>query len=218
MPTPATEINLRLKLFCENVLSGMGKREAYLAAGFKTKFASVSASQALANPVVKEYMEMRQAEMRERTNVTAEKVIKELARLGFADIREVCEWTEDGVAFIPSNNLTDDEAASIASVKSRRRIRRDKEGGETETVELEVKMHPKLDALEKLNKILGMYQKERVNDQDADRQLLATVLWRFVMAMHLERGITVAEAVRHAELYPEEVEKWGKEVKLLPAG
>jgi hypothetical protein len=147
--------------------------------------------------------------------VDAEKVIAEIATIAFADIRDVATWTESGVLFVPSGELEDHEAKAIASVKSRRRVHRDKEGGETEVTELEVKLHPKLDALEKLSKHLGLYQKDAVNVKDRQTDLLATVLWRYIMALHLEQGMTFAEAKLRAEKNPEEVEAWGREVKLL---
>jgi len=215
MPKPAKQMNDRLRSFCEGILSGKDKKEAYTDAGYKSTWPATSASMALANPVVQEYLEERRAEIRERTNVDAEKVIAEIATIAFADIRDVATWTESGVLFVPSGELEDHEAKAIASVKSRRRVHRDKEGGETEVTELEVKLHPKLDALEKLSKHLGLYQKDAVNVKDRQTDLLATVLWRYIMALHLEQGMTFAEAKLRAEKNPEEVEAWGREVKLL---
>ena len=163
-------------------------------------------------------MTERRREVQERTNITMERTLKELARIAYSDLREVMSWDRDGVAFVPSTDLTQDQAAAIQVVKSRRRIRRDKDDeGETETIEMEVRMHSKLEALEKLAKVQGLYQADRTNDADRQTDLLATVLWKYVMAVHLERGLSVPEALTLAEKNPEEVERWGKEVMLIPA-
>ena len=45
-----------------------------------------------------------------------------------------------------------------------------------------------------------------------------SVLFRFLAAMHLHRGISIGEALSYAEGHPEEVEAWGQSRGLLPAG
>jgi len=202
-------------------MEGKSYTQAYMDAGYQcnsSSSASAAASKLNANPEVIAYMTERRREVQERTNITMERTLKELARIAYSDLREVMSWDRDGVAFVPSTDLTQDQAAAIQVVKSRRRIRRDKDDeGETETIEMEVRMHSKLEALEKLAKVQGLYQADRTNDADRQTDLLATVLWKYVMAVHLERGLSVPEALTLAEKNPEEVERWGKEVMLIPA-
>ena len=206
--------------FCEGVLSGASLKEAYLAA-YNTNSptsAQNAASLLVRNPEVQQYLAGRRKEMQERTAVTHERTLLELARVAYSDIREFVSWGEDGTVFVPSSELTQDQAAAIASVKVKRRIHRDKEGEETETIDMEIKTHSKMDALEKLAKVQGLYQADRMNDIDAKRDMLKTVLWRWVMAVHTDKGITIPEALALAQKDPEEVERWGKEVMMaLPA-
>lgn len=214
-------LNQRQILFCEAILTGEAGANAYDQAGYSCNSREASkngASKLLKNEEVLQYLAMRRREHQERTNVTAERTILELRRLAFSDVRELMSWDDKGIVFVPSVNLTQDQASSIASIKSRRRIRRDggEDGGETETLEMEVKVHPKLDAIEKLAKIQGLYQADRMNDADVQRDLLKTVLWRYVFAVHVNEGISVQEALTKAEKNPEEVERWGKEVMLKP--
>jgi len=214
-------LNHYQKMYCEGVMDGKSYTQAYMDAGYQcnsSSSASAAASKLNGNPEVIAYMTERRREVQERTNITMERTLKELARIAYSDLREVMSWDRDGVAFVPSTDLTQDQAAAIQVVKSRRRIRRDKDDeGETETIEMEVRMHSKLEALEKLAKVQGLYQADRTNDADRQTDLLATVLWKYVMAVHLERGLSVPEALTLAEKNPEEVERWGKEVMLIPA-
>jgi len=205
--------------FCEGLLRGEAYADAYEAAGYQTKTRRTARNAATnlirKNAEVRQYLATRRREQQERTDVTCERTLKEIARVAFSDIREFMSWDEAGVTHVPSTDLTADQAAAIASVKSKRTIRTDKDGGVTEYIEMEVKAHPKMDALEKLAKVQGLYQADRMNEADVQRDLLKTVLWRYVMNLHLETGISVPEALTQAEKYPDEVQKWGKEVMLL---
>lgn len=205
--------------FCENLLTGMSKSESYQKAGYNcatSTGASAGASGILKIPEVLDYLNRRRQEQRDRTDDTVERAELEIRRIAYADIREVMGWDEDGITFVPSDELTAQQAAAISTVKSRRRIRRDKgeDGGETETIEMEVRMHPKLDALEKLAKIKGMYQADRMNDADIKRDLLKTVFWRFCVAMHWDTRKSIEECQAYANRHPEEVEAWGREVMM----
>lgn len=211
--------------FAENVLRKKSHVEAWRAARterhsgerIKEWSAKAYAAKLLKRKDVAEYLRLRRAEIRERTHITVDRIEEEVSYIAFARATDVMKWGEDGVAFIPSDELTQDRAAAVESVKSKRRTRTDENGVEHTTVELELKMYPKLQALQELAKMRGMYQADRKNDADVQRELLATVMFRFVMALHLSRGMAFHEAKTYAEQHPEEVEAWGKEVKLLNA-
>lgn len=53
---------------------------------------------------------------------------------------------------------------------------------------------------------------------DTPQPTMDTVLMRFVASLHMFRGLTVAEAMEYAERNPDEVQSWGREKGLLPAG
>lgn len=211
-------LNDRQLAFCEGILRGESQSEAYRNAGFKATTRgsiSVNASQLMKVAKVREYLEMRRQQLREKTDVTSQRVIQEIARVGFSDIRDFAKWDENGVIFIPSTSLTAEQAAAVQSIKSKTKTYTDEDGNETKTVEQEIKLHPKMDGLEKLSKHLGLYQQDRVNDADRQTHLLATLLWKFVMSMHVAKQIPVPEALKYAEQNPDEVEQWGREQKLL---
>ena len=89
-----------------------------------------------------------QAARGRRTEVTADRVVLELARVAFGDPRRVMSWGPGGVKLRPSGELADEEAAIVAEV------------GETTTREggsLRLKTVNKLGALKLLGQHLGMF-------------------------------------------------------------
>jgi phage terminase small subunit len=89
-----------------------------------------------------------QAEQSKRTEVTADRIVKELARIAFVDPRKVFKWGPDGVTLLPSDQLTEDEAAIVAEVSETTT----ESGGS-----IKVKRFDKLKALELLGRRLGMF-------------------------------------------------------------
>ncbi len=215
------ELNEKQLAFAEGILNGKSQKDAYHDAGFKatTDQALRSAASRLASdPAIRAYLAERRREIQHDTNVTQARVIQEIARVGFSDIRDFIRWDEDGAFFVPSEHLTETQAAAIQSVKIKKRTTTREDGDITETVETEIKLHPKMDALEKLAKHLNLYQGDGINDALRETHLLATVLWRFVMALHVSKQMPVPTALKYAEQNPEEVEQWGREQKLLAPG
>jgi phage terminase small subunit len=89
-----------------------------------------------------------QAKQSARTEITADRVVKELARIAFVDTRQVFTWGPNGVTLRDSSELTDDEAAVVSEVSETTT-----ESGGT----IKVKRFDKLKALELLGKHLGMF-------------------------------------------------------------
>lgn len=115
--------------------------------------ARVNACRLLANVSIQNYIRKHQQKMEKKTTVTVERVIAELAKIGFANIQD----------FITADNQVQDlstvkrsKAAAVSQIKTRKRIFR-KDGEETETVETEFRLHDKIAALEKLGKHLGAF-------------------------------------------------------------
>lgn len=89
----------------------------------------------LRNVEVRRYLQAQRQDLQGRTKITQEMVLKELAKIGFSDIRKVVRWGETmvrmadaddegaedmvpyhGLALIDSTEIDDDTAAAIAEV------------------------------------------------------------------------------------------------------
>ena len=89
----------------------------------------------------------------ERTRVEGDRVVLELARIGFSDIREIASWGEGGFAYKASDELTDEAAATIAAITET--VTRTRDGGKRRT--LMIKLHDKVRSLELLGRHLGIF-------------------------------------------------------------
>lgn len=145
--------------FADGILQGRTQRDAYANAGYKARGASADANAArlLKNAKVAAYLAEKRAKLEKKAEINAERVLRELARIAFADIRNLFTWDEERACYIPSRELTDDEAAAISSVKSKTVRYTREDGTEEERIELELKTYDKLSALEKIGKNLGMF-------------------------------------------------------------
>jgi phage terminase small subunit len=98
-----------------------------------------------------------------RADITVERVLEELRRVAFSDMREIASWGgSDGVRLLKSDMLTDEAAACIAEVVDHTKSRVELGGGDKAAVaeildrQVRVKLHDKMAALTLLAKHLGL--------------------------------------------------------------
>lgn len=176
------------KRFCEEYLIDLNATQAAIRAGYSPKTAEQTASRLLRNVKVQEYIAKRQKELSRSTQITQERVIKELALIAFsnnADYARVVEKKmqtevdgmlvdvlgEDGkpimyrtVEPVLTEELTEEQKRALAVIKKGR------DG-------LEVKSCDKVKALELLGKHLGIFtDKIEANVNDTTRSELQELL------------------------------------------
>lgn len=192
------------KAFVAEFLLDLNATAAARRAGYSQRSASSQGHENLKKPEVQTAIRKALRERAERTEISCDQVIRELAAVAFLDPGEISPHRLAG----PEDLMTLPEHVRRAIVG----------WSWTRDGRFVPKLASKLDALEKLARHLGLYQAPRENDADREAHLLATVLWRYVMALHLEHAMSIAEAIHVAERNPEEVEQWGREVGLLGPG
>lgn len=131
--------------FVDEFLLDLNATQAAIRAGYSAKTANEQGSRLLAKVSVQTAIEVATAQRSERTRVAQDRVIRELARIAFADIRDVCAWGPKRVAVRPSGRLPASASASVAEIGERR-------GG------VYVKLHSKIEALKLLGQHLGMFR------------------------------------------------------------
>jgi phage terminase small subunit len=172
--------------FVQEYLLDLNASAAARRAGYSAKTAQEQGSRLLLNVMVQEAIAEAQDARSKRTEITQDRVLQELAKIGFADIRKAIRWgatvavpvqsgddatdfADDGepvrvhtdLALIASDEIDDDTAAAISEIKQT------KEG-------LAIKFHPKLEALGKIGQHLGMF-KEKVELTGKDDGPIETV-------------------------------------------
>ena len=134
----------RRAAFVREYLIDLNGRQAALRAGYSPNGATTTASRLLSNANVQAEITKEQRKRIQRTEVTADRVVEELRRIAFADLRDVVYIEGGEVKVVDTAGLTDAQAASLAEIKQT------KDG-------IGVKMHSKQQALDSLGRYLGLY-------------------------------------------------------------
>lgn len=160
------------KRFCNEYLIDLNATRAYKVAYSRCKkdeTANVNGSKLLRNAKVQEYIAEKQKEIEKRTEVTQDKVIKELASIAFSKASDyaslkrmertvpiykkgvIVDYKKEeymGIEFTPTNELSEEQKKALAGIKEGR-------------FGIQVDSCDKVKALELLGKHLGMF-KEKV--------------------------------------------------------
>lgn len=146
--------------FADKFFECLNATESAVYAGFAEATAKQEGWRLLQRDDVQEYLGKLRSEYTEKSGVSKQKVIAELARIAFSDIRNY--YTGDN-QLIPITDLDDDAAAALASLKIDELYNGEVTIGQMK----EIKTYNKLDALEKLARHLGLYEKDNEQSKGA---------------------------------------------------
>jgi len=148
-------LNNKQLRFIEEYLVDLNGTQAAIRAGYSERSARTTSANLMANPAIQAKIQTKKQERAERTDITADRVVLELAKVAFTNMRDVCSWSPDsGVTLHDSEKIGDKAHGAVLKVKERYNI--DDDGGPTGRT-LEIQLHDKLKALEMLGKHLGMW-------------------------------------------------------------
>lgn len=166
------ELTAKQATFVREYLVDLNGKQAAIRAGYSPKTAEAQASRLLTYAKVSKAVAAAQAERAKRTEIDADRVIAELAKIGFSDIRKVAKWAsnvavaapdertvdeilESGelrtavvniVELIDSESIDDETAAAISEISM------------SDKGTLKVKLHDKRAALVDLARHLGLFK------------------------------------------------------------
>ena len=126
------------KKFCEEYLIDLNATKAAVRAGYSKKTANTIAAQNLAKLSVQKYISELQREQSERTRITADQVLEELAAIAFSDRTELARV------------VSRQGETAVTVKKAVSGVKQGRNG-------VEVSSYDKLRALELLGKHLGMF-------------------------------------------------------------
>lgn len=165
-----TELTAKQRAFVREYLLDLNATQAAIRAGYSEKTAYSVGHENLSKPEIVAAIDAAMKLRAERTDITADRVLKELAKIGFADIRKAVKWqsamiTEEDnpeggdiaviktvvtntIQMVASEELDDETAAAIAEVS------------QNATGGVKIKLHDKRAALVDIGKHLGMFREK----------------------------------------------------------
>ncbi|WP_097003918.1 terminase small subunit [Lacrimispora amygdalina] len=145
-------LTAKQKIFADEYLIDLNATRAYKVAYPKVKndeTASAAGARLLRNVKVEDYIQKRMKDREKRTEITQDMVLKELAKIGFADVTDFVSIEDKGtykaVQVKTTDEMPGDKLGAIAGIK---------EGANG----IEIKLNDKGKALELIGRHLGMFK------------------------------------------------------------
>lgn len=191
--TASRPLTAQQEQFCREYLIDLNGAQAAIRAGYSPNGANGTGSRLLAIPSIGARVAELMREREERTDITADRVLRELAAIGFTAFTDLAAWNEDNLTFTPSDELGEAAKRSVKSVKVKRTVTRGKDGSEQTTVETELTQHDKLSALDKLAKHLNLYGEHGGDGKPSGLMALAEIMADRKRERDAERGMNAPD-------------------------
>jgi phage terminase small subunit len=163
--------------FVAEYLVDLNATQAAVRAGYSPRGGDVQGVRLLGNVRVAAAIAAAQAARSVRTEVTQDRVLLELARLGFSDISH---YEVDDAGNVTLAEGADPQAMrAVSTLKRKTRIIPQKNGGDIIEHDVEIKLWDKNTALANIGKHLGMFA-ENLNIRTPDGPLQVTITRRIV--------------------------------------
>lgn len=157
----AAKLTPKQAAFVQEYLVDLNATAAAKRAGYSEKTAYRTGADNLKKPQIAQAISEAQADRANRTQVTADRVVEELAKIGFSNLLDYFSVTSDGEPYVDLSSITRDQAAALAEIQVDDFV--DGRGEDARDVKrVRIKAADKLRALEQLGKHLGMFT-ERVD-------------------------------------------------------
>jgi len=149
------ELNPKQQRFVQEYLIDLNATQAALRSGYSKRSAMITGHRLLKNAKIAARIDRHRADKAAALSITAERVLREYARIAFADVRQLASvedltWVDEklranGITVRASDTWSDDLAAAVAEISATAHGPK-------------IKMHDKQHALDALSKHLGLFQ------------------------------------------------------------
>lgn len=135
------------RAFCHEYLLDFNGAQAAIRAGYSEKGVTVQATRLLANVSVQKYLAALKAAVRERSDISTERIIEEYANIAFARLPDFVTLNGGKLTVNEFASLTESQKAAIAEISQRKEY-------------LKLKLHGKIRALDSLSRIFGLFDED----------------------------------------------------------
>ncbi len=155
----ADALTPRQAAFAAEYLVDLNATQAAIRAGYSVKTAKVIGAENLTKPAIFSIIQSGHAARLERTRISADSVLTELAKLGYSNILDYVTIDEAGQASVDLRNMTREQAAALTELTIEETTERD--GKELKAVRrTKIKLADKRGALEAIGRHLGLFKEK----------------------------------------------------------
>lgn len=148
--------------FAHEYIIDLNATQAAIRAGYSPNTAQEQGSRLLSNVMILELIEQLKKKREIRTDITADRVLNELAKIAFSDLNKFVEVDDSGKIKVKPSNQVDGTVLSEISESVTQNGRTKK-----------VKLHDKMKALELIGRHLAMFtdkQEIKINKTEEDNE------------------------------------------------
>ncbi len=149
-------MNAKQTLFVQEYLVDLNATQAYIRAGYSAKTANVCAAQLLTKPSIRAAVDAAMKQRSDRVGITADRVLEELAILGFSSVWHYIINDAGNVEL--AEGAPDSAIRSVSSIKRKRRTIPRKDEESIVEVETEIRLWDKPATLRLAGQHLGLYK------------------------------------------------------------
>lgn len=142
--------------FAEEYLIDENSKQAAIRCGYSEKGAKNAGYRLLHSTAVAELIKKLRTERLEKLGVTSDRVLREWALIAFSNLQDIVYEDENGNSQVNLKNLPRHVASALAEINI------ETSNGKTTVKKTKIRLHDKMNALDKLSKHLGI-AKEQVD-------------------------------------------------------
>jgi phage terminase small subunit len=143
-------ITPKQRLFVQEYLIDLNATQAAIRAGYAPDSAHVQGPRLIGNDRVQLAIKEAQQAREKRTGITADRVVEQIAKIAFVDLRDIVTWKDGKIRVRPSDEIDGTVLAEISETIS--------EGG---AISKKVKINDRMRALDMLAKHTGLLDSHR---------------------------------------------------------
>ncbi len=159
MTTEVRKLTPRRLEFCRQYLKDLNATAAARRAGYAVKNADVEGPRLMGNAGVQQEIARLRLVLQSRTEVTPEKIVRELSLIAFSDIGDVVRLTDDGGVHFDFSDLPPEFTKAVTQITVET-FTEGRDDRATAVRQVKIKMGDKRAALVDLAKIFGMMREQ----------------------------------------------------------
>jgi phage terminase small subunit len=167
---PNRPLNAMQQRFCLEYLLDLNAAQAAIRSGYSAASAKVIGYRLISDPRIQAVVEKHKAERAERTRISIDGVVMELAKVSFASMRHFISVDADGQPVIDLSHTNDDNLDALSEISTETVIESTGSGEERTANKVrksKIKLHDKIRSLQLLGDHVGAFKADREQTANA---------------------------------------------------